>query len=258
MDALLNRYAGAVWLRNFLTWRRLFWPSMASNVCNPLLFLFAFGFGLGALVGEVGGISYLAFVVPGMMAYSAMFAASFETSIAAFSRFHMQRTWDAMLSTPLTLAELLMGELLWATSKAMLSSISVLVVAMLWGGVLSPWGALLALPALFLAGLCFAACGLLGTAHARDWEFFSYFFTFWITPMFIFSGTFFEVSRFPQAIEWLAWVLPMTHLIAVIRPLTTGADLGLAPATLHLAYLALLTSLAFWAAHRKLAARLFD
>lgn len=248
----------AIWRRHFLVWRQLFWPSMATNVANPLLFLFAFGFGLGAVIQEVGGLTYLAFVVPGMMGYSAMFAASFETTISTFARFHMQRTWDAVLATPVTLTELLLGELLWAATKGMFSAVCVLAVGWLWGGIGSPAGALIALPILALAAVCFAACGLTATAFAKTWEFYSYFFTFWVTPMFIFSGVFFEVERFPDFIEPLAWLLPMTHLIAVLRPLTAGAALDPVLAALHIGYLALLTTVAFWLTRRRFAQRLFD
>lgn len=254
----LNRHAAAVVLRNLLTWRQMVWPSLASNVANPLLFLFAFGFGLGAFVDEMDGMPYIAFIVPGMMAYSAMFAASFETTIGAFSRFSLQRTWDATLATPVRLVELLTGELVWAALKGVLAALSVLVVGAFWGGVGDLLGALLALPVLMVASLSFAAFGLFGTAHAKSWEFFSYFFTFWVTPMFIFSGVFFQVDRFPGIIQGLAWLLPMTHIIAVIRPLTAGGPLEPLSALLHLLYPALLGGLAFWLAHRRLGQRLFD
>jgi len=248
----------AVWCRQFLVWRRIIWPTLSTNVANPVLFLFAFGFGLGAVIDDMGGLDYLAFVVPGMMAYSAMFAASFETTIGSFARFNMQKTWDAVLATPVSLLELLLGEALWAACKAMISAICVLLVGALWGGVASLPGALLSLPLIFLAGLCFAACGLAATAHAKSWEFFSYFFTFWVTPMFIFSGVFFSVDRFPDYVEPVTWVLPMTHLIEVVRPLTAGQDLGLAAALGHLSYLIALCAAAFLLALRRLRLRMFD
>ena len=101
--------------RQYLVWRKVIWSSLTTNVANPILFLFAFGFGLGAVVDRMAGLSYLAFVVPGMMAYSAMFAASFETTVGSFARFDFQKTWDATLATPVTLLELLLGEAFWAT-----------------------------------------------------------------------------------------------------------------------------------------------
>jgi lipooligosaccharide transport system permease protein len=251
-------HALAVSRRQYLVWRKIIWSSMATNVANPLLFLFAFGFGLGAVIDDMAGLSYLAFVVPGMMAYSAMFAASFETTIGAFARFNMQHTWDAVLATPVRLAELLLGELMWAACKAMISAVCVLVVGAAWGGVGSFGGALLSLPLIFVAACAFAACGLAATAHAKSWEFFSYFFTFWVTPMFIFSGVFFSVDRFPGYVEPVTWILPMTHLIELVRPLTAGQGLGLAPFLLHLGYLVGLAVLAFWLAYRRLRVRMFD
>ncbi len=248
----------AVWLRQLLVWRKLLWSSLAVNVLNPILFLFAFGFGLGAVVQQQGGVPYLAFVVPGMMCYSIMFVSGFETTISAFARFSMQRTWDATLATPVTLTELLAGEALWAASKAMFSTLCVLLVGGMWGGVPSWNGALLALPVLLLGGLGFAAQGLLWTSLARSFDFFSYFFTFWTTPMFVFSGVFFELERFPPFVRALAWILPMPHLIALVRPLTTGQALALAPSVGHLLYLALFAVVPFEIARHRIAARMFD
>src|SRR4051794_4917700 len=96
----LNRYSLAVWRRNAIVWRRLMWPSLTTNVLDPLIFLFAFGYGLGAVVEQIGGMDYLTFVVPGMMCYAAMFAPSFEATISTYARFSLQRTWDAILATP--------------------------------------------------------------------------------------------------------------------------------------------------------------
>jgi lipooligosaccharide transport system permease protein len=248
----------AVWHRQYLVWRKLLWSALASNVCNPLLFLLAFGFGLGAVIAEQGGVSYLAFVVPGMMCYTTLFVASFETTVSAYARYSLQRTWDATLATPVTLTELLLGEAGWAASKALLSVVCVLLVGGIWGGVASWPGALLALPLLFLAGLGFAFQGLLATSLAKGFEFFSYFFTFWLTPMFVFSGVFFELERFPTPIREIAWLLPMPHLIALVRPLTTGQALELPASVGHLAYLAAFGLLPFALARHRLAARMLD
>ena len=256
--AALARHTFAVWWRQYLVWRRILWPSLTNNVANPLLFLFAFGFGLGAVIDNMGGLDYLAYVVPGMMAYSTMFAASFETTIGSYARFNMQKTWDAVLATPVSLIELLLGEAVWAACKALFSGVCVLVVGLLWGGVGSLPGALLSLPLIFLSGLCFAACGLAATAHAKSWEFFSYFFTFWVTPMFVFSGVFFGVDRFPAYVQPISWILPMTHVIEVVRPLVAGQPQSLAAACLHIGYVAALAAVTFTLAYRRLRIRLFD
>ena len=253
----VNRYSRAVWRRNALVWRRLIGPSLATNVLDPLIFLFAFGYGLGAVIDKVGGLNYLGFVVPGMMCYAAMFAASFESTVSTYARFHMQRTWDAILATPVTLTELMLGEMSWAATKGLFASCCVIAVGLVWGGIDNPWGLVLALPVLALGAVCFASCGLVVTAHAKSWDIFSYFFTFWVTPMFMFSGTFFEVSRFPWFVQVIAWILPMTHLIAVVRPLTAGLALDPLAAVGHLCYLAALALAAFSFARLKFGARLF-
>ncbi len=251
-------YTMAVTWRQYVVWKKLIWSSLVTNVANPILFLFAFGFGLGRFIDTIGGVSYLVFVVPGMVAYSAMFAASFETTIGSFSRYFMQRTWHATLATPVTLAELLLGEVLWAAVKAMLSAVSVLLVGFIWGGIPSLGGALLSLPIVFVASIGFACYGLVATSLAKGYEFFSYFFTFWITPMFVFSGVFFEIDRFPIAVQAVAWALPMTHLIAIIRPLSAGLPLDIGWAALHFAYSILLTVGAFAFAYRCMRRRMFD
>jgi lipooligosaccharide transport system permease protein len=253
----VNRYSHAVWRRNALVWRRLMGPSLTTNVLDPLIFLFAFGYGLGAVIDQVGGMSYLHFVVPGMMGYAAMFAASFESTVSTYARFSLQRTWDAILATPVTLTELMLGEMSWSATKGVFASCCVIAVGAIWGGIGSVTGVLLALPVLALGAICFACCGLCVTAHAKTWDIFSYFFTFWVTPMFMFSGTFFEVGRFPWFVQGIAWVLPMTHIIAVVRPLTAGLALDPLAAAGHLAYVAALAVAAFALARRRFGARLF-
>lgn len=252
------RYVLAVWQRNLRVWRRIMWSSLTTNVADPLLFLFAFGYGLGAVIDQIAGLSYLAFVLPGMMAYATMFAASFETTISTYARISMQGTWNAILATPVTLTELILGEALWATTKGVFAMLCVFAVGLAWGGIADPRGAMLATPVLVLGAFCFACCGLAATAHATNWDFFAYFFTFWVTPMFVFCGVFFEVTRFPWPIQVATWLLPMTHLIAVVRPLATGGALVPLAVLGHVAYLAALAAVAFWIARRRFARRVFD
>jgi len=248
----------AVASRQYIVWKKLIVSALVTNVANPILFLFAFGFGLGRFIDTMQGISYMSFVVPGMIAYGAAFAASFETTIGSFSRYHMQHNWDAVLSTPVTLTELLLGEALWASIKAMISAVAVLIVGWLWGGIPSIGGALLALPVVFIAALCFSCVGLAATSYAKGYEFFSYFFTFWVTPMFVFCGVFFEIARFPDFIQTIAWLLPMTHLVAIIRPLSAELPIDIATIVLHVSYMIALAVLAFLVALRRMRHRMFD
>ncbi|MCF8467591.1 MAG: ABC transporter permease [Sneathiella sp.] len=251
-------YILAVYDRQYRVFRKLIGSALVSNVANPILFLFAFGFGMGAFIDTMGGVSYLTFVVAGMVGYSAAFAASFETSIGAFTRYFLQKNWDAILSTPVTLAELLLGEVLWAAVKALFSAVCVLIVGWLWGGIPDIFGPLIALPIVFLGSICFACAGLAATSYAKGYEFFAYFFTFWVTPMFVFCGVFFEISRFPDAVQYMTWVFPMTHLVAAIRPLIAGTELDPIAILLHTGYIILFGVAAFAVAHRKLRQRLYD
>ena len=248
----------AVTYRQYIVWRKMIWPAMVTNVGNPVIFLFAFGFGLGRFIDTMEGVDYMSFIVPGMIAYAAMFAASFETTIGSFTRYFLLKNWDAVLATPVSLRELLLGEILWASCKAMISALSVLIVGWLWGGVPSLGGAMIALPVIFLSALCFSCVGLAATAYASGYEFFSYFFTFWVTPMFVFCGVFFEISRFPDSVQVIAWLLPMTHIIAIIRPLCIGLPLDMTMVSLHTAYLVTMSIAAFILAHRKMQQKLFD
>jgi lipooligosaccharide transport system permease protein len=252
------KYVLAVAGRQYMIFLKFIGPTLVSNVANPLLFLFAFGFGLGQFIDSMDGMSYLTFVIAGMTAYAAAFAASFETTIGSFTRYFNMGIWDAILSTPVTLTELLLGEVLWAAMKALLSAVSVLVVGLIWGGVPSLTGALIALPFVFLASICFASVGLLATSYAKGYDFFSYFFTFWITPMFVFCGVFFDINRFPEIIQMFAWFFPMTHLIASIRPLIAGLPIEGHMLALHTGYIIAMSLIAFILANRKMRQRLFD
>jgi lipooligosaccharide transport system permease protein len=145
-----------------------------------------------------------------------------------------------------------------ASTKGIFSATCVIGVGLVWGGIGSLSGALMAWPALALGAICFASCGMVVTAHAKSWDIFAYFFTFWVTPMFVFSGTFFEITRFPWFVQIIAWVLPMSHLIAVVRPLTAGLPVEPLAAAGHLAYVAVLAVAAFCLARYRSGKRLFD
>ena len=117
-----------VWRRNLLVWRKLAIASILGNIADPLLYMLALGYGLGSLVGEVGGMSYVAFIGTGMVCQSAMFTASFEGMYSAFSRMHMQRTWEAIINAPLSLDDVVFAEWIWAASKAVVSTGAILAV----------------------------------------------------------------------------------------------------------------------------------
>tara|TARA_R110000868_G_scaffold218576_1_gene468927 strand:- start:76848 stop:77633 length:786 start_codon:yes stop_codon:yes gene_type:complete len=252
----------ALWKRHYFVWKSMFWPSLTSNVFNPLLFLFSFGFGMGSIIEtmEVGGqqVSYMSYIIPGMMAYSGMFAASFETSISAFARSHMQSYWDQVLSTPARLYHLLWAEIFWATSKSLFAVVCVMAVGYGFGSIDAGLSILLVLPVMALGCLCFSACGMVATSLARSFDMFSYFFTFWVTPMFIFSGVFFPVTRFPEAVQNFAFCLPMTHLVDIVRVISADLPFDGLAIFYKMAYLVILTAVAYSVAYHKMKKRIFD
>src|SRR5215203_3724688 len=114
----------AVWRRNFLVWRKLAVPSVLGNLADPMIYMFGLGYGLGALLPQINGGSYIAFLAGGTLCASTMNAASFEALYSGFSRMHVQRTWDAIVNAPVSLDDVIAGELVWAATKSLLSGIA--------------------------------------------------------------------------------------------------------------------------------------
>ena len=212
----------AVWRRNFLVWRKLAVPSILGNLADPLIVLFGLGYGLGAVMGEIAGTSYFAFLAAGFAASATMYAATFEALFSAFSRMHVQRTWEAIVNAPMTLDDVLAGEWLWAASKALAAGLCMIAVVSLFGYARYPL-ALATLPVLVLVGLAFAALGLAVNALANGYDFFNYYLTLVLTPMMMLSGVFFPVERLPAEIQWIATALPLHHAVQLVRPLLSGA-----------------------------------
>jgi lipooligosaccharide transport system permease protein len=211
----------AVWLRNFLVWRKLFAAAVLSNLADPLIMLFGLGYGLGALLPSVEGMSYIAFFAAGQLCTATMFTASFESMFSGFSRMHGQKTWDAILHAPITIDDVVAGEIVWAASKAWLTGSTILGVVLVFGLASSPW-VLLALPAAFMVGLAFSAIGLIMCVLAKGWDFFSYYMTLIMTPMMMISGVFFPAEQLPAPLLVVAKALPLHHGVQIVRPLIAG------------------------------------
>jgi len=224
-----------VWRRHFLVWRKLALPSILGNLADPLIMLFGLGYGLGAVLGDVGGTSYFAFLAGGFVASTTMYAATFESLFSAFSRMHVQRTWEAIVNAPMTLVDVLAGEWAWAATKALAAGVCMLAVVSALGYARLPQ-ALLALPVVVLVGLAFGALGLAINALATGYDFFSYYLTLVLTPMMMLSGVFFPLDQLPALIQATARALPLYHGVELVRPLLAGNPP--AAALEHLAVLA--------------------
>jgi lipooligosaccharide transport system permease protein len=235
----------AVWRRNQLVWRKLALASLLGNIADPLLYMLALGFGIGAFVPEVGGMKYIVFLGTGMVCQSAMFTSSFEAMYSAFSRMYVQRTWDAIINAPVSLDDVVFAEWIWAASKAVTSTAAILAVIVALGFGHS-WLALWIIPLGFLVGLTFGAFGLVMNALAPGYDFFTYFFTLVLTPGLLLSGVFFPVAQMPVALQAVANLLPLKHAIDLARPLmmdTVPTDI-----LLHLAVLSGYSGAAFYIA----------
>jgi lipooligosaccharide transport system permease protein len=235
----------AVWRRNLLVWRKLFAASILGNLADPLIMILGLGYGLGALLPSVEGMSYMAFFAAGSLCSATMYTASFESMFSAFSRMYAQKTWEAILYAPLVPDDVVAGEILWSASKAFLTGSTILAVIAVFGLAASPL-AILALPVAFLVGLAFAAIGLVMTVLAQRWDFFNYYMTLVLTPMMMISGVFFPLEQLPAPVRAVASLLPLAHGVQLARPLVAGA--WPADALLHLAVLLGYALAASWAA----------
>ena len=235
-----------VWRRNFLVWKKMAVGSLLGNLADPMIYLFGLGYGLGGLLPHINGVSYIAFLGSGMVCASTMNAASFEALYSTFSRMHDQKTWEAIMNAPLTLEDVMAGELLWAAAKATLSGTAILIVISALGIVTSPM-AFWALPVIFLAGLTFSALGLIATMLAPSYDFFMFYFTLFVTPMMLLSGVFFPIDQMPSLVQVVSGWLPLTHVIALVRPLLLFGEIPTAFVG-HFASLLAVSSIAFWMA----------
>lgn len=198
---------------------------MLGNLADPALYMLGLGYGLGRLVGEVDGMPYISFIAAGTVCYGTMNSATFESLYSAFSRMHVQHTWDAILNTPTTLDDIIIAETFWAASKSLLSGMAILLVISLLG-LANTFLVLWIVPLAFLVGLTFASLGLVMNALSPNYDFFLYYFTLVITPMVLLCGVFFPVTQLPDALQAVSSVLPLTHAIQIARPLVNGVIPG--------------------------------
>jgi lipooligosaccharide transport system permease protein len=210
-----------VWQRNRDVFFKLWRSEVPGFFAEPVLVLLAMGVGLGAYVALEDGARYIEFIAPGIIAAYAMFSASFECTYGSFIRMEYQKTYDAIITTPLNIEDVVAGEIFWGATRALLTSLVVLIVIAAFGLVSSPW-ALLALPIGLLAGLMFASIALFFTSVAPAVYSFNYYFTLFITPMFFFSGVFFPLDEFPQIVQDLSWIAPLTSVTNLTRAVVTG------------------------------------
>jgi lipooligosaccharide transport system permease protein len=227
-----------VYRRNLLVWKKLAVSSVLGNIADPLITLVAFGYGLGKLLPMVEGIPYIVYLAAGSICMSTMMAASFEALYSAFSRMHVQKTWESIMNAPVELDDVMAAEWLWAATKSMFSAFAILVV-MLAIGISREPTLILVVPVAALVGLTFSALGLCFNAKAKGYDSFSYYFTLVLTPLIFISGVYYPMANLPEWLQVMASILPLASAVDLVRPAVIGQWPGnIAPKLLHLTFFA--------------------
>ena len=223
--AFSPRGALRMWQRNATVGRTTLVTTLTPRFLEAIAYLAIMGLGLGAYVDTIDGYSYVEFIAPGVAAATVMFGAIIETTYNSFVRIHVRRVVEAVITTPLSLADVVTGEYLWAATRAVAYGCIFLVVMAGFGLVDSPW-ALLAPPVFAIGALTFAVIGMAYTSMVTNIEHYNIFFTGVLTPMFLFGGVFFPFSDLPDWAQVIGWCLPLSHLAAATRDLTLGTVNG--------------------------------
>ena len=210
-----------VWSRNaqvFLTlWKFNFLPALAE----PLLFIFVMGLGIGSYIKEIQGVPYLDFVAVGILGSSSIMQATFECTYGSFFRMRIQNTFEVIISTPISADEVGLAEVAWGAARGLVNSTLVFFI-LLFMGVFHRWQVIFLPPIMFLAAFNFSAIALLVTSRIAQMEYFRFYFAGFVLPAQFLCGTFFPVSRFPEAVQIFAWIIPFTSFIDISRSLMLG------------------------------------
>jgi lipooligosaccharide transport system permease protein len=246
-------HALAVWRRNAAMYRRTWKLNILPNFFEPVLYLVSIGIGVGSYISAMEGMSYIAFLAPGLLAVAAMNGASFEVTYNVYVRMTFEKAYDAMLTTPIEPDDILAGEVLWAVTRSCIYGGCFFIVLALFG--LVPLHALFALPLIPLTGLLFAAVGLTFTLKIPNIDLFSFYFTLFLTPLFLFSDVFFPLEeRFSGIWLWVAEVLPLLHPVRLTRAVFRGEVSALL--LWDLAYILTLSAVLLYLARRQVRRRL--
>lgn len=248
-----GRRAALLVERNLMVYRRT-WIIIVSGFFEPLFYLLSIGVGIGALVGDVTGaggrvVSYTTWVAPGLLASAAMNGAVYESTMNIFFKLKYAKTYDAVLSTPMGVGDVAVGEITWALMRGAAYAVAFLVV-MLAMGLVESWWAVLVVPGALLIGFAFAAVGMACTSFMRSWNDFDMV-QLAVLPLFLFSATFYPLSVYPSGLQVLVRVTPLYHGVALLRGLSLG-DVG-PDLLVNVAYLAVMGTVGLAVTSRRLA-----
>jgi lipooligosaccharide transport system permease protein len=210
-----------LWQRNRDVFFRLWHSEGVGAIVEPILVLLAFGMGMGAYVSLEGGQRYIEFIAPGIISAYAMFSASFECTYGSYFRMEHHYTFDAILATPLNVEDITAGEIFWGATRSFITGCIILAIAAAFQLVPSPWALVIPLVT-GLSGVMFASIALFVTSIVPAIYTFNFFFTLFITPMFLLSGVFFPLTQFPDIVQKLSWIAPLTPVAKLARGLFQG------------------------------------
>ena len=214
-----------VWLRYFDVFRKNWVYGVVTTYLEPILYLLSFGYGMGGMIGSISvngaEIPYRRYVMAGIVAQSLLFQGFLEAAYGSFVRMYYQRIFKAMATTPVTMSEVLWGELLWDATKAAFAASAVLVIGTITGD-FNPWGALISLPFAYLAALLFAGLGMMSSSLSRTIEDIAYPNFLIVFPMFLFCGVYFPLEKLPTGASYIAWILPLTSVLSLLRTFLLG------------------------------------
>ena len=210
-----------MWRRNRDVFRQLWWSMAPAFMIEPILLLLALGLGFGSYMGVVNGTDYIYYIVPGVLASYAMTTATFECTYGVYFRMEYRKTYDAIMATPLTIEDIVTGEILWGGTRSIITSTIILMVALAFGLIESWWALLIPLAA-YMVGLLFSCLAIIFVSVASSLYSFNYYFTLFVAPMTFFSGAFFPLDRLPDIVRDISPFLPLTPAVELMRGLVTG------------------------------------
>lgn len=205
-----------VWSRNFLYFKKTWLVSLFWIVLEPVFYLGSIGFGLGAFVNNMGGMSYIEFFFPALLSTTAMMIAFFEATYGNYTKLTHQKTYATIMLTRIGPEEIVAGELLWAASKGIFGVLGVVIVSFFFG-LIDSYRILLALPILFLLSALFSCIGMIFTSFAKNYDSFIYSTSGLIVPMSLLSGTYFPLEQLPSGLRYVSYLFPLTHAVAAVR-----------------------------------------
>ncbi len=223
MNSFSQRYSGAwkVWLRNWLYFKKTFLVSVFWIVLEPIFYLTAIGFGLGAFISTINGMTYVEFFFPALLCSTVMMVSFFESTYGCYTKLTHQKTYATIMLSPVGPEEIVIGEVWWAATKGFFGAIGVSFVALFFGLIQGPQ-ILAALPILFLLSFVFASFGMIMTSIAKNYDSFIFSTSGIIVPMSLLSGTYFPLEQLPIGVQYLAYIFPLTHGVAAVRATLSG------------------------------------